>query len=169
MPDETDRRLTALLAALVGLGVALVFMTTFGLLQWRRASGLNHTATLRRSAAATAGQFASTLYTYDSADLPGARARVLRLATQEFGRRYDATQGPEQAAIAKLKAREAGRVTGVFLTDVVRNRAAAVVIVNTLIEAADQRRTGVTYLDVALLHGPTGWKVDRATPVVPTS
>jgi hypothetical protein len=60
-------------------------------------------------------------------------------------------------------------VTGVFLTDVVRHRAAAVVIVNTALQSTAGTRTSLSYLDVALVRQGATWKVDtaRAVPVPP--
>jgi Mce-associated membrane protein len=158
---------TAAWLALAVLAAGLVFTTTLALIQWRQANGLRHTESVRRTAASTAGQFGLALFTYDYTDLKGARDRVLRFATPSYAKGYDASSPREQATIVQLKARESARVTGVFLTDVVRNRAAAVVIVSATVQAATGTRSSVSYLDVALVRQGGAWKVDtaRAIPV----
>src|SRR6266568_1063829 len=117
----------------------------------RGANDLRHTERLRSTAASTAGQFGLALFTYDYTDLPGARARVLRFATPSYAKGYDASSPPQQATIVQLKARESARVTGVFLTDVIKDRAAAVVIVATTLQATTGPRSSLSYLDVALV------------------
>jgi Mce-associated membrane protein len=124
---------------------------------------------LRSTAASTAGQFGLALFTYDYTDLPGASARVLRFATPSYAKGYDAASPPQQATIVQLKARESAKVTGVFLTDVVKDRAAAVVIVNTTLQSTGGTRSSLSYLDVALVRKGMAWKVDtaRAVPLPP--
>jgi Mce-associated membrane protein len=155
--------------ALAVLAAGLIFTATLAVIQWRRANDLRQTESLRRSAASTAGQFGVALFTYDYTDLKGARDRVLRYATPSYAKGYDAATPPQQATIVQLKARESARVTGVFLTDVVRNRAAAVAIVATTLQATTGSRSSLSYLDVALVRQGTAWKVDtaRAVPVPP--
>jgi Mce-associated membrane protein len=160
---------TAAWIVTAALAAALVFTTTLAVIQWRRAMDLRHTESLRSTAASTAGQFGFALFTYDYTDLKGARDRVLRYATPSYAKGYDAATPPQQATIVQLKARESAKVTGVFLTDVVRNRAAAVVIVNTTLQSTAGTRSSLSYLDVALVRQGTAWKVDtaRAIPVQP--
>jgi Mce-associated membrane protein len=173
MNDVTDgpgRKMPlAAWVALAVLAAGLVFTTTLAVIQWRRADGLRHTASVRSAAASTAGQFGLALFTYDYTDLQGAKARVLRFATARYAKGYDAASPPQQATILQLKARESAKVTGVFLTDIVRDRAAAVVIVNAALQSTAGTRTSLSYLDVALVRQGTTWKVDtaRSVPVPP--
>src|SRR6267378_3048359 len=128
-PEESPARThTAVWVVIAVLAAGLVFTATLAVIQWRRAEDLRHAASVRKGAASTAAQFASALYTYDYNDLAGARARVLRFATPKYAKGYDAASTPQQETITKLKAREAARVTGVFLTDVVKDHVAGVVI-----------------------------------------
>jgi Mce-associated membrane protein len=153
--------------ALAVLAAGLVFTTTLAVIQWRRADGLRHTASVRSAAASTAGQFGLALFTYDYTDLQGAKARVLRFATARYAKGYETTSPREQATIVQLKARESATVTGVFLTDVVRDRVAGVAIVKATLQSTAGARSSVSYLDVALVRQGTAWKVDtaRAIPV----
>lgn len=172
MPDdtngpETDPRSTPVWAWIViaVLGAALVFTTTFGVIQWRRADDLRQKESQRRAAAATAAQFAGALYTYDYNDLAAAKASVLRFATAKYAKGYAATSPAQQDTIARLKAKESAKVTGTFLTDVVGDRASAVVILDTNLDSTAGKRTGVNYLDVVLVRQGGTWKVDAARPV----
>ena len=92
---------------------------------------------------------------------------MVRLATPAYAKGYGASSAAEQATITKLKARETARASGVFLTDVVKNRVAAVVVLNSSLQSASGNRSSVTYLDVALVRQGGTWKVDaaRAVPV----
>jgi Mce-associated membrane protein len=147
------------------LVAALVFTTTLAVIQWRNASDLRHDESLRRSAAATAAQFGQALYTYDYNDLAAAKARVLRLATAGYAKGYEANSSTQQQTIARLKAKETAKPAGVFLTDVVKNRVAGVVILNTSLQSTAGNRSLVEYLDVALVRQGSTWKVDTAKPV----
>jgi hypothetical protein len=151
------------------LGAALVFTTTFGVIQWRRADDLGQKQSQRRAAAATAAQFAAALYTYDYNDLAAAKARIVRLVTPAYAKGYDASSAAEQATITRLKARQTAKASGVFLTDVVKDHVAAVVVLNSSLQSAGGNRNSVTYLDVALVRQGSAWKVNvaRAVPVSP--
>jgi len=155
--------------ALAVLAVGCVFSTTVAVIQWRRTDDLRRAERVRRSAATTAGRFAVALFTYDSADLEAAKARVLRYVTPAFAKRYSATNGPEQKTIAELGARESARVTGVFGTDVVRNHAAAIVIVDATAQLKTGPHRSLDYLDVAMVWDGRDWKVNasQAVPVRP--
>ena len=167
--DRPARTPTAMWIVIAVLAAGLVFTATLALLQWRRAGDLRHAASVRKAAASTTAQFASALYTYDYNDLAGARARVLRFATPKYAKGYDATSAPQQDTITKLKAREAARVTGVFLTDVVKDHVAGVAILDTTAQTTAGSRRATNYLDVALVRQGGTWKVDaaRAVPLAP--
>ncbi|MBV8304245.1 MAG: hypothetical protein JOZ04_08540 [Acidimicrobiia bacterium] len=149
------------------LTAGLVFAGTLAVIEWRRAGDLRDAANQRRAAASTAAEFGTALFTYDYTDLAAAKARVLGLATANYAKGYAASSAAEQATITSLKARERARASGVFLTDVVKNRAAAVVVLNSALESASGNRSSVTYLDEALVRQGSTWKVDaaRAIPV----
>jgi Mce-associated membrane protein len=147
------------------LGAAVVFTTTFALIQRGQADDLRHKESLRRTAASTAAQFAGALYTYDYSDLAAAKARVLQFATAAYAKGYAASSPAQQETIAKLKAKESAKVTGVFLSDVVGNRVAGVVILNTTLQSSAGNRASTSYLDVALVRQGSTWKVDTAKPV----
>ncbi len=147
------------------LGAALVFTTTYAVLQKGKADDLRHAASVRRAAELTAAQFGAALYTYDFNDLAAARTRVLQFATPAYAKGYATSSPPQQDTITKLKAKESAKVTGVFLTDVVGNRVAGVVILDTALESTAGNRSSVQYLDVALLRQGSTWKVDTAKPV----
>ena len=167
--EPTTRTRTAVWIVIAVLGAALVFTSTLAVIQWRRAEDLRHTASVRRAAANTAAQFATALYTYDYKDLAGARARVLRFATAKYAGGYDATISGQKDTIARLQVQEAGRVTGVFLTDVVANHVAGVVLVETSAQSTAGTRRATNYLDLALVRQGSAWKVDVARPVPASS
>ena len=164
---STGRTSIAVWIVIAVLAALLVFTATLSVIEWRRAGDLRNSDSRRRSAAATAAQFGTALFTYDYNDLAGAKARVVRLATPAYAKGYDASSAAEQATITKLKARETARASGVFLTDAVKNRVAAVVVLNSSLQSASGNRSSVTYLDVALVRQGGTWKVDaaRAVPV----
>ena len=168
-PDEASRgrTSTAVWIVIAILGALLVFTATLSVIEWRSASNLRQADSRRRAAAATAAEFGTALFTYDYNDLAAAKAKVLALATPEYAKGYDASSAAEQATITQLKARETAKASGVFLTDVVKNRAAAVVVLNSALQSASGNRSSVTYLDVAMVRQGSGWKVDaaRAVPV----
>ena len=167
--DRPARTRTAVWVVIAVLGAGLVFTATLALIQWRKAEDLRHAASVRKAAASTAAQFAASLYTYDYKDLAGARARVLRFATPKYAKGYDAASSPQQQTITKLQAREAGRVTGAFLTDVVHDHVAGVLIVETTAQSTAGSQRATNYLDVALVRQGGSWKVDaaRAVPLAP--
>ena len=164
---NTGRTSTAVWIVIAVLAALVVFTATLSVIEWRRASDLRQADSRRRTAASTASQFGTALFTYDYNDLAAAKARVLRLATAAYAKGYDASSAANQAAITKLKARQTARASGVFLTDVVKNHVAAVVVLNTALQSASGNRSSVTYLDVALVRQGSAWKVDaaRAVPV----
>jgi Mce-associated membrane protein len=163
-PAATRTPATVWIVIAVLAGV-VVFTSTLAVIEWRRADDLHHAATLRRTAASTAAQFGAALYTYDYNDLAAARARVVALATPAYAKGYDASSPPQQETITRLKAKESAKVTGVFLTDVVRDRVAGVVILGTALQSTAGARSSTTYLDVALVRQGSVWKVDTARPV----
>jgi Mce-associated membrane protein len=164
---STGRTSTAVWIVIAVLAALLVFTATLSLIEWRRASDLKQADSRRRTAAATAAQFGTALFTYDYNDMAAAKAKVLRLATPAYAKGYDASSAAEQATIVQLKARETAKASGVFLTDVVKDRAAAVVVLNSALQSASGNRSSVTYLDVALVRQGSAWKVDsaRAVPI----
>jgi Mce-associated membrane protein len=146
------------------LGAALVFTTTYALIQRSHANDLRHAASLRNAAVSTAGQFGAALFTYDYNDLPAARTRVLKFATPAYAKGYAAT--PQQAeAITKLKAKESAKVRGVFLTPVDGNHVAAIVTLDTALQSTQGNPTSTIYLDVTLVRQGSAWKVDTAKPL----
>src|SRR4051794_29125347 len=147
------------------LGAALVFTTTVAVIQWRRADDLRHKESARKAAASTAARFAGALYTYDYSDLAAAKARVLPLLTAKYAKNYETAIPAQQAEVIRLKAKETAKVAGVFLTDVVGDRAAAVVILDTNLQSTAGNRAATSYLDVALVRQGSTWKVDTAKPV----
>jgi Mce-associated membrane protein len=163
-PGRTSVAVWIVVAVLGGL---LVFTATLSVIEWRSASDLRQADSRRHAAAATAAEFGTALFTYDYNDLAAAKARIIRLVTPAYAKGYDASSAAEQATITKLKARETARASGVFLTDVVKNRVAAVVVLNSSLQSASGNRSSVTYLDVALVRQGGTWKVDaaRAVPV----
>jgi len=167
--DEANsgRTSTAVWIVIAVLAALLVFTATLSVIEWRRASDLKQSDSRRRTAAATAAQFGTALFTYDYNDLAAAKARVLRLATPAYAKGYGGSTAAEQEAIAKVKARQTAKASGVFLTDVVKNHVAAVVVLNSSLQSTSGNRSSVTYLDVALVRQGSGWKVDaaRAVPV----
>lgn len=169
-PDRAAGRVpTAIWIVIAVLAAALVFTTTLALIQWRRADDLRHKEAVHRAAESTAAGFSAALYTYDYNDLAGAKARVLRFATPKYAKDYDATSPAQQETITRLKARESAKVAGVFLTDVVGDRAGAVVILDTSLQSTAGNRTSISYLDVALVRQGGTWKVETARPVTPAS
>jgi Mce-associated membrane protein len=165
--DRPARTHTGVWVVIAVLGALLVFTATLSVIEWRSASNLRQADSRRKVAAATAAEFGTALFTYDYNDLAAAKARVLRLATPAYAKGYGGSSAADQAAIAKLKARQTAKASGVFLTDVVKNHVAAVVVLNSSLESTSGNRSSVTYLDVALVRQGSAWKVDaaRAVPV----
>ena len=163
--DPPPRTHTTVWIVIAVLGAALVFTATLAVIQWRRADHLRHAASARKAAASTAAQFGVSLYSYDYSDLASARARVLRFATAKYAKGYDASIQQQQETITRLKARESAKTAGVFLTDVVGNRVAGVIILDTAVQSTAGNRTSINYLDLALVREGSTWKVDTARPV----
>jgi Mce-associated membrane protein len=170
-PDRVDapRTPAAVWIVMAVLAAGLVFTSTLAVIQWRRAGDLRHTESLRRTAASTAANFGVALYSYDYNDLAAAKAKVLQYASPAYAKGYAATSPPQQETIVRLKAKESAKAAGVFLTDVVGGRVAAVVILDTTLQSAAGNRTSISYLDVALLRQGSTWKVDTAKPVTVAS
>jgi Mce-associated membrane protein len=152
---------------IAALGVGLVFTTTLSAIEWRSANDLHQADSRRHTAAATAAEFGTALFTYDYNDLAAAKARILRLVTPAYAKGYDASSAVEQATITRLKARQTAKASGVFLSDVVKDHVAAIVVLNSSLQSAGGNRNSVTYLDVALVRQGSAWKVNvaRAVPV----
>ena len=167
MSDETpvsSRTSTWVWIVMGRLAAGLVFTSSVALIQWRPADDLRHKESLRQAAASTAAQFGTALYSYDFNDLAAAKARVLALATPEYAKGYDAASKAQQDTITGLKAKEQAKPTGVFLTDVVKNRVAAVVILDSALQSDAGNRSSVIHLDVALVRQGSTWKVATARP-----
>jgi Mce-associated membrane protein len=161
---RTTRTPAAVWIVMAVLAAVVVFTSTLALIFWRRADDLRNKENARRSAESTAAEFGAALYTYDFNDLASARARVLKLATSDYAKGYDATSKAQQDTITQLKAKEQAKVTGVFLTDVVKDRVAAVVILDSALQSTAGNRSSVTHLDVALVRQGSTWKVATARP-----
>jgi Mce-associated membrane protein len=115
----------------------------------------------------SAGRFGVALFTYDYNDLPAARAKVVALATARFAKGYRTATAPAQdAAILRLKAREAARLASVYTTNVHSDRAGAVVVVRTTVQSSEGTRITVSYLQMALVRqGGQHWKVDTVNAI----
>ena len=148
---------------LVALAAVLVFTSTFAVLEWRRADRSAHTLSGREAVAALAGQFGVDLFTYDYTDFAAGRARVLKLASANYAKRYDAANGPAlQATVTKLKVRASAKVARIFTTTVYGAQAEAVVALDTRLQSTEGTRQSLTYLELALVRQGGRWKVDAA-------
>jgi hypothetical protein len=156
-------RRAVVVVGLVALAAALVFASTFAVLEWRRADRSSHTLSGRDAVATTAGQFGVDLFTYDYTDFPAGRARVLKLASTKFAKSYDAANGPAlQATVTKLKVRASAKVVRLFTTTVNGAQAEAVVALDTRLQSTEGSRQSLTYLELALVRQGGQWKVDAA-------
>jgi hypothetical protein len=164
-PDaRTTRTPTAVWIVMAVLAAVVVFTSTLALFLWRRADELRHDVHLRQAAERTAAEFATALYTYDFNDLASARARVLALATPQYAKDSDAISKAQQDAITRLKAKEQGKVTSLFLGEPVKDRVGAVVVMDSTLDSTAGKRNTVSRLDVVLQRQGSTWKVATARP-----
>jgi Mce-associated membrane protein len=149
------------------LGILVLVAVGFGAFQWRHAHDLGDRQDERAAAGKAAGQFGEALLTYDYKELNAARDRVLALATDRFGQEYTTDfVGALSEAIVKLQATSMATVRDVFLSDVQRDTARAIVTLDSEINSsAGTRRTTSSYLDMALVKQNGAWKIDSVISV----
>jgi Mce-associated membrane protein len=151
----------------VVLAVIALAAVGFGGFQWRHAHDLGDRESVRSEVGRVAGLFGEALLSYDYNDLATARDRVLAHATDRFGQEYTtAFTGGLETAITKLQATSTATVRDVYLADVERDTARAIVTLDSEVRStAGTRRTVSSYLDMALVHQNGQWKVDSVTSV----
>jgi Mce-associated membrane protein len=149
------------------LAVVALVAVGFGGFQWRHAHDLGDREQVRTEVGRIAGLFGEALLSYDYNDLATARDRVLTHATDRFGQEYTtAFTGGLETAITKLQATSTATVRDVYLADVERDTARAIVTLDSEVRStAGTRRTVSSYLDMALVHQNGEWKVDSVTSV----
>jgi Mce-associated membrane protein len=163
-----NHRRSRLLAA--GLAVAVVLLvvaSAVAVSQARRADRLAQREAERRAVATTAGDFGEALLSYDFEDLEAARRRVVRLATESFGRNYsDAFSAGLNEAITQLQASAKATVRDVYVSDVTRDQAHAIVVLDSEVRStAGTRQVVGSYLDMSMLRRGGRWKIDAVTSI----
>lgn len=149
------------------LVLLLVVMTALAFVQWRRSSSLAADAKTQRDIATTAGSFGEALLSYDFDDVTVARDRVVKLATEEFGKSYSETfRAGLGTIIASLQATAEATVRDVFVTEASGDRAKAVVVLDSKIRSLRGLRELIgSYLEMELRREGGRWKVDAVSAV----
>lgn len=145
----------------------LVGAITVAAIQWRRAHSLAHDQTQREAAARTASNLAAALFTYDYRNLAVTRQRLLALSTGEFAARQSADSAATEANLVKAHAVGTASVRQVTVSDVVADRAAALVVVNSHATATGGSTSSVNYLHMTLEMQRGAWKVDAVQTLDP--
>jgi Mce-associated membrane protein len=167
---RSQRRSRLLGAALAVAVVLLVIASTLVVSQRGRANRLAQREAERRAVASAAGSFGEALLSYDFNDLEAARRRVVRLATENFGRNYsDAFAAGLKEAITQLQASAKATVKDVYVAGVSGDEAHAIVVLDSEVRStAGVRQVVGSYLDLTLQRRRGSWKVDSATSIAAT-
>jgi len=157
-PTPPRRRSPGLLAAIVA---AVVFGLIAAVLAVLLAQDDDPSATVR----ATAGAFGEILVTYDHQDPEAHRAAVVERSTASFASEYEAAfeQGLGQL-IVDLEASSQGFLKDVYVTEVDRGQALAIVVLDVESDGtAGPRRLFDVYVRLTMIEVDGEWLVDDVT------
>jgi hypothetical protein len=172
-PDAPKERATRSVSAAVLVVLVVLVVVAGGLagLEWRRNTQLTHQRNEQRAVAGTASGLGEALLSYNSANLAVSRNRVLALSTPTFAATYD--QDFSQAlsgTITALGASAAAQVRDVYVADVARDSAKAIVVMDfKTTSTAGTRQVLGTNLQMDLVRQGGSWKVDAVTVISASS
>ena len=125
-------------------------------------SDLQSDADRREDIETVAGDFASTLLSYDYADIDATVDDVDRLVTdglrEELATGY---QGDLREQIEQLQAVSTAEVLDVLVSDTTGDTSRAIVVVQTEVRSETSQARVTTYLDLSLLRVDGTWLVDE--------
>ncbi|MCD0449366.1 hypothetical protein LO762_09210 [Actinocorallia sp. API 0066] len=135
--------------------------------QWRTAADLAAKEDTRARISSVAGRFGAALLSYRHGDLAAARARVLALATADFGRTYEvAFTETLQSTITELRADATATVRVVYVTGGDDGTARAVVVMDSQVKSsAGTRNVTGSYLQMDLVEQKGDWKVSAVNSI----
>ena len=155
------------LALLAVAGLALAVLAYREAVDERdRADRLARQDARERDVAAVAASFGEALLSYDRADLAEARAAIAGVATDSFLETYDETFLALEPVISELQAVGVGQAQTVYVAEVDRDTAKAVVVLDQRVEStAGTREVSDVYLQVDLVREDGRWLVLLASRV----
>jgi hypothetical protein len=151
----------------VALAALLVASTAMAVAQMDRADSARDELERYADARRTASAFGAAYLTYDASDVKASSQRVLALTTDAFGEQFEQTRSPGiEELFDQIGTSTTASVTEVFLTEVSRERATALVVVDVHAsskETPDQTLVDLTFV-LDLVLEDEGWKVDAVAP-----
>lgn len=115
----------------------------------------------RAEVAEVAGQFVDALLSYDHRDPEGFRQGVLSLTAPPFSEQFEQALIDLEEAFAGLDAVSVPTIDEVFVTEVERGTATAIVAYGRVLDGIGGRRTESNlYVKVGLIERDDGWRVN---------
>ena len=106
----------------------------------------------RRNVSDTAGRLATALSTYDYRSFDATKGRVLSVSTGRFADEYNRAVGALSSVIAETKAVSEATVTDVYVSDIHRGSAKAIVVVEIRATGVSGPRLSIdNYVDLNLV------------------
>ena len=162
-----SRRVTiAVIVATIALAGA-VLATIVAVNQSNRADDLAQERADRRAVATVAAAFGQAYLSYDFRDVAGSGDRVIALVTDDFAADFEQTRVPGiEAVFAEIETTTVATTREVFVSDVGRDSARALVVVD--VDAAGttvgiQSLRNLSFVVVLVREGGE-WKVDAVEP-----
>lgn len=158
-PKPQRRRIPV--AVIVLAALSLVLGVTAANLSSRNQTLTSRTKDVNEVAAA----MGSALLTYDYRELPKTKELVLKLATGTFEKQYNAAfEGGLDTVLTNSKAVSQVRDIDVFVGEVNKEHASAIVVVQTVVSGtAGANRSLTSYVQLELVKTDDGWLVDGVT------
>lgn len=152
-PPNRGLKLAVVALAALSLGLAVLAAVS-------ASSNKDDEAAIRR----TAGAFGTAILTYDYKDLPGWKRSVLGLSTGVFKKQFESYSASLGKIFVDTKNTSDVRDLTIFLNDVDKNGASAIVVVKTITGGVSgQGRSVTAYLQLDMVHTGNGWLVDGLT------
>ncbi len=156
--ERRDRRVPALVGALAILVVVAIGTS------WLAATATaerNRERKDRRAVEEVAGRLATALSTYDHRDFEATKRRVLALSTGAFSSEYERAVGALSALIDQTKATSEAAAVDVFVGNLEKGKASAIVVLEIRGSGIGGPRVSVdNYVDLSLVKVEGQWRVD---------
>jgi Mce-associated membrane protein len=118
----------------------------------------------RRQVEEVSGRFSTALLTYDYRSLDKAKAQVLRLATGNFRKDYEANFGALRTLLESSKSRSTSTVKEIYVAPIEHDATSAFIVLDLTVDGtAGRNRKLSEYVKLDLVKVQSGWRVDGVT------
>jgi hypothetical protein len=150
----------------VALGVLVVLVVlagSYAFAQRRHAQDLTSARDQRQTAGQAAGEFAQTLFTYDSTKPTASLTHLAQLASKAFRPKIEAARSQGQGSTTTAHFTIKAEPVSVYVDEPSGNHTTAVCVVSLTLKAGTESETHPVYVEVELVRESGTWKVDQVT------